>query len=70
MVVAIVRLLFVDEAMKLYRFEIEVVAIIPFRFVVMMPLFAVIRFVFMRFVEVDIPFTVEVNVFTADERLF
>ena len=68
MVVAIVRLLFVDEAMKLYRFEIEVVAVIPFRFVVMIPLFAVIRFVFMIVEVEDIPFTFEVKVFTNDDN--
>ena len=69
-VVATVRLLFVDEARNVYRLAIDVVAITPLMFVVTTPLEAAIVFELIIDVLVDTPLITDVNVFTAEFNVF
>ena len=64
-----VKLLFVEDAIKLYRLLTDVVAITPLIIVVNTPLEAVIEFELIIDVVVDTPFIDEVRVFTADDKM-
>jgi hypothetical protein len=68
--VATVRFEFVEEAKKFSKFETDVVAITPFIVVVIIPFNAETLFEFIIFVEVETPFTIEVRVFTVEDRSF
>jgi hypothetical protein len=69
-VVATVKLLFVDDARNVYRLAIDVVAIIPLIFVVTTPLEAAIVFELIMLEVALTPLIDEVNMFTAEERVF